>query len=144
VSLVYSYQDDAISDRHRCPSRVESHTPSQPIISETNLLDKGTATSIDHKDIWGWPSLTVFGLGVSLGSIHIGVTQIRVGIIETLCNCPSVRWYTKQRLTMFVSILLEQGLRDLYMYNEDKRCKARLCQNAMTKYYRSNLWKSHV
>jgi hypothetical protein len=123
----------------------EENEPSSPTrtrhmkkVQTTHLLDKCAATSINHENIRRLPSqafsFIVCISGVSLGSIHVGVTKIRVGIVDILCNRSTIGWYTKQRLSMIVSILPEQTVRDLYSMN--KKYRARLCQHAMTKHSR--------
>lgn len=79
---------------------------------KTHLFDKSTAAAVDHENVGGLPSIGT-GLGETLGLIHVGVTEVRVGIVDILGNGPSIGRDTKQGFPVIVSLLLEETVGDL-------------------------------
>jgi hypothetical protein len=56
---------------------------------------------------------SIGGLWETLGLIHVGVTEIRVGIVDILGNGTTVGRDTKQGFPVIISLVLEETVGDL-------------------------------
>jgi hypothetical protein len=103
------------------PPRLEMTTDKNNFILSpkvsTYLLHKGTFSTVHHENVRRRPGLhdtiLLFTLGVSLGSVHHGVTELRVGIVHLLRNRTSVRRISKESFTVGVSIIPVKTVGDL-------------------------------
>ena len=84
----------------------------------TDLLDKGTPTTVDHEDVRSLPGLhalfaVLFAFWKSAARVDVRVAQVGIRVIDILGNGAAVRRHSKERFTMVVTLLLEQRVRDL-------------------------------
>jgi hypothetical protein len=50
---------------------------------------------------------------VSLGGIYVGITKVIIGVVNILSDGASIRWDSKKRFSMIVSLLSKEAVGDL-------------------------------